>query len=378
MYDAVVVGAGLAGLHTSRVLAQRGARVLLVDRKTSPDAYVHTTGIFVRRTLESFGFPDGLLGEAIRDVTLHSPTGRTIDLQSPQDEFRLGRMHELYRYLLERCLAHGVELSMSTSYVSSEVDGRWSLVRLRSGNRTRSLRTRFIIGADGARSRVAADLALDQNSSFILGAEEIHGDTRAKVVPRLHAFLDPRLAPGYIGWVTEDGHAIHIGTGGSSSFNLKASVAKLRDLAGEITGQKFSLPGERRGGLIPAGGVLNRIASRRGLLVGDAAGAVSPLTAGGLDGALRLSDYAAHVVAEALEQYDPSIVLRYRGDLLRTRFTSRIWMRKIIEQMRSPLLAEAGFRLLETKALQPFVRQVFFGRGSFPDPATVLEPQRAS
>ena len=34
---------------------------------------------------------------------------------------------------------------------------------------------------------------------------------------------------------------------------------------------------ERRGGRIPVGGVLPRLANRRGLLLGDAAGAVSPL-----------------------------------------------------------------------------------------------------
>ncbi len=36
---------------------------------------------------------------------------------------------------------------------------------------------------------------------------------------------------------------------------------------------------ERRGGPIPVGGVLRRIGCADGLLVGDAAGAVSPLTA---------------------------------------------------------------------------------------------------
>lgn len=40
---------------------------------------------------------------------------------------------------------------------------------------------------------------------------------------------------------------------------------------------------ERRAGPIPVGSLLRRISCADGLLVGDAAGAVSPLTAGGLD-----------------------------------------------------------------------------------------------
>ena len=57
--DVLVVGAGLAGLECARRLGQAGARVLLADRKPTVDHAVHTTGIFVRRTLESFADENG-------------------------------------------------------------------------------------------------------------------------------------------------------------------------------------------------------------------------------------------------------------------------------------------------------------------------------
>src|SRR5437016_367048 len=99
-YDVVVVGAGLAGLYCAGELARRGVRVLLADRKASVSAGVHTTGIFVRRTLEDFSLAEDCLGPSIRHVTLYSPARRPLDLESPRDEFRVGRMAELYeRYL---------------------------------------------------------------------------------------------------------------------------------------------------------------------------------------------------------------------------------------------------------------------------------------
>src|SRR5690606_3319719 len=77
-YDAVVVGAGLAGLQSTRILAGHGLRVLLVDRKQSLDEGIHTTGIFVRRSLEDFALPAAHLGPAIRHVTVYSPRRRSL------------------------------------------------------------------------------------------------------------------------------------------------------------------------------------------------------------------------------------------------------------------------------------------------------------
>ena len=91
-YDVLVVGAGLAGLHCARLMAGHGLRVLLMDRKSSLDEQIHTTGIFVRRSLEDFALPAAHLGPPIRHVSLYSPAGRRVDLESPADEFRIGRM----------------------------------------------------------------------------------------------------------------------------------------------------------------------------------------------------------------------------------------------------------------------------------------------
>lgn len=375
MHDVIVAGAGLAGLHTARLLALRGAKVLLVDRKQRLDGFVHTTGIFVRQTLETFGLPDDVLGAPVRNVSIHSRRGHQFEVESAHDEFRVGDMRALYRFLLQQCERAGVEFICGTSYRGSEPDRHWSLVSLESRTRRWCQRARFIVGADGARSRVAADLALDVNTKFITALEEVHRSPSEET--RLHVVIDPLLAPGYIGWVTEADGEMHVGVGGSRSFDVKRSMQQMRAIAARLVERELARPDERRGGLIPAGGVGARIASRRGLLVGDAAGAVSPLTAGGLDGSLRLSQFAAGLISDALESHDNARLLRYRGDLLRTRFVSRLWMRAALERFRSPLLVEAGVRLLATPLLQPLVRHVFFGRGSFPDPAAILTAAEA-
>lgn len=367
-YDVVVVGAGLAGLRVAALLGERGARVLLVDRKQSLAESIHTTGIFVRRTLEDFDLPVACLGPPVRRVTLYSPGRRALDLESSFDEFRVGRMGALYLHYLNECQRAGVRWSPSTRYRGSEDAGAVSIVRLESGGLQWSVRCRYLVGADGAQSRVARDLRLDTNHEWIVGIEDVYAGVPLEGPPRLHCFLDPRLAPGYLAWVVEDGEETHLGVGGyAARFDPLGALETFRASVADLIDLTPARRVERRAGRIPVGGVLRRIADRRGLVVGDAAGAVSPLTAGGLDPCMRLSTLAASVISEYLRTGDPASLASYSGDLFRPRFVSRLWMRRLIASIRDPSLIELGCAALRLPLLHCLAAHVFFGRGSFPD-----------
>jgi flavin-dependent dehydrogenase len=368
-FDVTIIGAGLAGLQCAKLLSRQGAKILLVDRKNDLTRGIHTTGIFVRKTLEDFDFPAGTLGKAVRRVTLYSPRLRAINLESEKDEFRVGKMGFLYESLLRECLENGVEFANGTRYISAEILTGETAVKLEKSGTPFEVKTKVLIGADGATSRVAKDLRLDENKEWIVGYEEVFHSSNANREPRLHCFLDAKLSPGYLAWIADDGEEIHIGVGGyPSGFNpreaLKQFKAKISD---KIVDLKTAELAETRGGRIPVGGVLRKIANENGLLIGDAAGAVSPLTAGGLDPALRLSKLASEIVWERLQTENPKILLSYSGELFRARFVSRLWMRRIIKTFTSQKLLELGFALLRGKIGGKFAKHVFFGRGSFPD-----------
>ena len=429
-FDAVIIGAGLAGLQCAKLLSRRGAKILLVDRKTDLTRGVHTTGIFVRKTLEDFDFPAGTLGKAVRNVTLYSPRLKAIDLESEKDEFRVGKMGALYESFLKECLDGGVEFLNGTRYISAQLgselqitdyklqteselkNGKESeisnlkseinfenhysefdenhysefkqkteicnlksviketrtIVSLEKKGKAFQVCAKVLIGADGAASRVAKDLRLDENKEWIVGYEEVYRVENSNCEPRLHCFLDAELAPGYLAWAANDGEEIHIGVGGyAANFNPREALKSFKEKTKKLFDLRGAKLAETRGGRIPVGGVLRSIANENGLLIGDAAGAVSPLTAGGLDPAMRLSKFAAEIVWERLQTDDPKVLLQYSGELFRARFVSRLWMRRIIKTFTSQRLLELGFAFLRGRIGRKFAKHVFFGRGSFPD-----------
>ena len=361
-------------MQCAKLLSRRGAKILLVDQKTDLTKGIHTTGIFVRKTFEDFDFPHGTLGKAVRNVTLYSPKLKEINLESEKDEFRVGKMGVLYESFLQDCLDGGVQFASETKYVSAEIlrgdEDKCSetVVKLERKGESFEIKTKVLIGADGANSRVAKDLKLDENKEWIVGYEEVFKGVPNSKKPRLHCFLDAKLAPGYLAWIADDTEEIHIGVGGyAANFNPREALELFKKKTEKIFDLKNALRLETRGGRIPVGGVLHKIANENGLLIGDAAGAVSPLTAGGLDPCLRLSKFAAEIVWERLKTNDPNILLNYSGELFRARFISRLWMRRIIKTFMNQNLLEIGFSMLRGKIGEKFSKHVFFGRGSFPD-----------
>lgn len=377
-FDVIIIGSGLAGLQCAKLLSQQGAKILLVDRKSDLKKGIHTTGIFVRKTFEDFEFPPETLGKAVRHVTLYSPKLKSMDLASEHDEFRVGKMGVLYESFLQDCLANGVQFSDSTKYVRLQLTRSFTIVKLERNGEEFEVRTKVLVGADGANSKVAKDLQLDENTEFIVGVEEIYQGVPLADEPRLHCFLDAETAPGYLAWVTNDGEDVHIGVGGDyAGENAREALEIFKQkVIGKIVKLENAKLVEKRGGKIPVGGVLRKIANERGLLVGDAAGAVSPLTAGGLDPAMRLSKYAAEVIWERLKTDNAQVLLNYSGESFRARFVSRLWMRRIIATFTNQTILEIGCGFLRLPLIKNFAKHVFFGRGSFPDmEVSSLKPQ---
>src|SRR5690606_37328143 len=98
----------------------------------------------------------------------------------------------------------------------------------------------------------------------------------------------------------------------------------------------------------------------------------SPLTAGGLDPCLRLTELAVQRIASHLEDATAGALESYSGVAFRRRFRVRLRLRRLLASVSRPAVAEAGFLLLRG-SLRGVASRVFFGPGSFPDVTHAIE-----
>ncbi len=345
--DLAIVGAGFAGLACARRAAARGLSVVVLDRQPAPGARIHTTGILVREAWEEWAAPTTAV-RRIRKVRLYAPSRRFIEIEHARYFFLATDTAALMHHLTAETRRAGAEIRFGARYRSARPD-RKELVLEES-----DLRCRFLVGADGARSRVAESLGLDRNRRLLKGVEwEFAPATEDGDC--LHCFVDPEIAPGYIGWVvpgvgiTQVGLALH--------RHLQADMPRFVQRIESQFGFAERSVRSRRGGVIPIGGLLHRIHAERALLIGDAAGMVSPLTGGGIHNAYRMGRIAADAIADHLAGRGP-----HPGPVVRRAYPNSLWKRAArwsYDHLPTGLVMEAGMR--SQNLVRRVAERVFFG-----------------
>lgn len=347
-YDVLIAGASFAGLACARRAAQLGLRVGVLEKQQRAGQIIRTTGLLVQEAAEMLCTP-AVLTRRIEGVRLYAPSMRYMDLDAPGYHFLATDMPALMRWMAAEAIDAGAALHYGQAFRGGRRHGGQLHI---NGD---AYTSRWMVGADGPRSQVAASFGLGRNREFLWGIEaEYSGLPLAE--DRLHCFVDSVLAPGYIAWV-------FMGVGGVTQIglacrppsrpDLRALVAKLSRLF-DFSGAKLL---SRRGGPIPVGGRVPRCFGDGVLLIGDAAGLVSPLTAGGIHSSLESGTAAAEAIADHMLHRAASP--RCRLETVYPRYRWKRWLRRLFDRRWPNALLES---LLVNPLMRRIAQLIYFHR----------------
>lgn len=303
-WDLVVVGASFAGAACALAAREYGLRVCVLERKRDPGIKLHTTGIIVREAAEGTWLsrlPAHLVNR-VEGVHLHAPNLRCVRLSRPDYYFLTTDTPGVMRWLADELRSAGVELRLATPFQLAERENDGWNVRDAG-------RARFLVGADGAKSRVAERAGLGRVRDFLYGVEYEFDGLPLAEGNALHCFLSKAFATGYIGWAAQGPNGVQVGLASryrGTHAPVPDADAFLRHVAPVVGIDTDRKPDAIRAGLVPCGGPIGNIAGHGAILTGDAAGIVSPLTAGGIHSAWKHGWAVGEAIARHLRHGGPA------------------------------------------------------------------------
>ncbi|HEY5014306.1 MAG TPA: geranylgeranyl reductase family protein [Acidimicrobiia bacterium] len=326
-YDVLVIGAGPSGAAAAYWLAERGRRVLVVEKKRFPREKTCGDGLTPRavRQLHDMGLAEPLSEFHRFDGLRSIAHGVTLELPWPaHPDFPsygyVVRRRELDQMVADSAVKAGATLwpaaeAIAPTLVNGVLDG--AVVRRGETGTTEEVRARYVVVADGANSRFGRALGTSRDRSYPLGMA-IRGYFTSPYhdEPWIESHLDLRdrdgnHLPGY-GWIFPVGDGtVNVGVGLLSTFRgwKDVNTSRLMEAFCDTAPARWGIgpdtaTGAPTGGKLPTGTSVHPAVGPNFVVAGDAAGSVNPFNGEGISIAYETGRLAADAVDLALATDD--------------------------------------------------------------------------
>jgi geranylgeranyl reductase family protein len=311
IYDVVIVGAGPSGSTTAYYLAKQGLNVLLLDKFNFPRDKTCGDGLTPRalHILDDMGLLDTLLEVGYRTSKLEiiSTKGDSVSALFPkkeslQDYLLIVPRIILDNIILERALTGGASFQAPVRVTGIEQENNSMLVKGEQRAKTITFRTRMVIYATGANTKLLLNTGLLKKMPPMVLAVRTYYDGLKDIFDAGQCRFDNVPLPGY-GWIFPvSSNSINIGIGlfreGIASWWMPKTAHAAFDTFIKSPPIQELLEGGKQSG--PLKGFPIRVDfarsptyGERTMIIGEAAGLVNPITGEGIDYGMESGKMAA-------------------------------------------------------------------------------------
>ncbi len=346
VHDVVIVGAGPAGASCGFWLADAGWDVAIVEKKEFPREKTCGDGLTPRavRQLADMGLEDALASSHRYTGLRAFGFGRSVEMQWPEHPNFPGYGYTITRHDLDglvaaHAAAAGATLLQGTEVMAPIVEEAAAPaanlpilsgvdVKEKGETRTRPIKARYVVVADGSNSRMGRMLGTSRRRELPMGMalrgyyrSERHDD------PFIESHLDIRdpesnVVPGY-GWIFPMGDGrVNVGVGLLSTEQRwkGLNTTHLMDTFVGYAPESWGLSpetclGPPTGGKLPMGLSVGPRAGGNVLIAGDASGAINPFNGEGIAYGYETGRLAAATLGHALTGAGPSALAEYDREL---------------------------------------------------------------
>ncbi|MHA1595447.1 MAG: NAD(P)/FAD-dependent oxidoreductase [Candidatus Baldrarchaeia archaeon] len=310
--DILVVGGGPSGLLFSTLAAREGLRVTVLDKWDPPNFRKPCGGMLTLRAIKRFKIRTEGDARGINKIRVNTPVGvfeksfrRAICINMDR--------RDLIRQLAERAESEGVRI-VTRSYVRA--------VRIKNQNikvytKNDALEAVLLVGADGVNSVVRRQIFKQKLLADRLGfcvQYLIEADER-KVNSLFNDtnffFYGRQYSPYGYAYIFPRKNTVAVGVGALFSKIDRRLTEYLNRFISKNKSMRELLENSRsvklEGYYVPLCGFLENIVANSCVLIGDAAGTVSPITGEGLYYSMTSAEIAFQAVKAAFENEDTSI-----------------------------------------------------------------------
>lgn len=324
IYDAVIIGGGPSGATAATELARRGRRVALVDKagRIKPCGGAIPTAL-----IEEFAIPESLLVARVTAARMVAPSRREVGMPVSSGFVGMVDREHFDEWLRNRAAMAGAErITANFDKVErvSEAGTGASRAALRvhirgSDGVARVLRARTLIGADGAKSKVAQQCIRGADKTkYVFAYHEIVASPPVGAADfdatRCDVHYRGEISPDFYGWVFPHGATTSVGSGSAQhGFSVRRAVEALR----RDTGLADSATIRREGAPIPMRPLDRWDNGQDVVLAGDAAGVVAPASGEGIYYAMAGGQFAAEAINDLLVTGDARCLAKARRQFMK-------------------------------------------------------------